>query len=226
MSATDTIRVGDPLPKIAKVVARDAYRVVVTWAEGKRAGEHTIVDLAPMILAYKMFRPLRDDAELFKTAHVSAGGSIIAWAEDETIDLAASTVERLADEVMSAEDFKGFLDQVGWTFDRASAELGISRRLVAYYAQGREIPRHIALACKYLARQRPLSDTQFASTKVTAAVAASEAVSKAGASIEPASEKHGKKLSRSLEGRGTRQHKTLRAAPDKKTRRPAKSRLP
>jgi Protein of unknown function (DUF2442) len=200
MSATETISVGDPLPKIANVTARDAYRVVVSWAEGKRAGEHTIIDLAPMILAYKIFRPLRDNVALFKSVHVSAGGSIIAWADDEALDLAASTVERLADEVMSAEDFKGFLDQVRWTFDRAAAELGISRRLVAYYAQGREIPRYIALACKYFA--------------------------KAATSIEGDLENHGKKLSRSLEGRGTRQDKTQGAAPDNRIHRSAKSRLP
>lgn len=150
MSATDMISVGDPLPKIANVKAHDAYRVAVTWAKGKRAGEHTVVDLAAMILAYKMFRPLREDLELFKTVHVSAGGSIIAWGKDEALDLAASSVERLADEVMSAADFKGFLKQAGLTYDSAAAALGISRRLVAYYAQGREIPRYIALACKYL----------------------------------------------------------------------------
>lgn len=58
MSA-DIISVGDPLPTIAKVTAHDAYRVAVTWGEGRRAGEHSVVDLAPMVLAYKIFRPLR-----------------------------------------------------------------------------------------------------------------------------------------------------------------------
>ena len=40
----------------------------------------------------------------------------------------------------------------GYTFDSVAAELGISRRLAAYYAKEREIPRHIALACHYLDR--------------------------------------------------------------------------
>jgi len=47
--------------------------------------------------------PLRDDTDLFRTAHASAGGSNIAWGEDGSIDLSASTIERLADEAMSAK---------------------------------------------------------------------------------------------------------------------------
>ena len=36
------------------------------------------------------------------------------------------------------------------SLDAAAGQLGISRRLVAYYAKNRPVPRYIALACKYL----------------------------------------------------------------------------
>ena len=51
---------------------------------------------------------------------------------------------------MTPADFSAFLERHALSLDAAAAELGISRRLVAYYAKEREVPRYIALACAYL----------------------------------------------------------------------------
>src|SRR4051812_36786524 len=69
--------------------------------------------------------------------------------------MAATIVERLAEEVMTFEDFSGWLKRNDLTFEAAAAKLGISRRLVAYYASGsKQAPRYISLACKYLDRKQ------------------------------------------------------------------------
>jgi hypothetical protein len=146
MTATDTIRVSEPLPLIASVSPHDRWTVVVTWADGRRQ----LVDLAPVVFTYKLYRPLRNDPALLRTVHIVDGGSAIAWGHDDAVDMDASTVARLADEAMEPADFAGFLKRHKLTYAAAAAQLGISRRLVAYYASERQVPRYIALACAYL----------------------------------------------------------------------------
>ncbi|MBV8746324.1 MAG: hypothetical protein JO134_14905 [Xanthobacteraceae bacterium] len=51
---------------------------------------------------------------------------------------------------MSSADFRAWLERHNFTYDAAAAQLGISRRLVAYYASKRDLPRYIVLACRYL----------------------------------------------------------------------------
>ena len=77
-------------------------------------------------------------------------GAAIAWGDGSAIDVAATTIESLAEEAMTPDDFAEFLRRNRLSFNSAAAQLGISRRLVAYYAKERAIPRHIALACAYL----------------------------------------------------------------------------
>ena len=116
------------------------------------------MDLAPLIFSKKIFAPLRDDESLFRTVHVVEAGAAIAWGDGGAIDVAATTIESLADETMTPADFAEFLRRNGLSFDSAAAQLGISRRLVAYYAKERAIPRYIALACAYLERTKAGAD--------------------------------------------------------------------
>ena len=80
-------------------------------------------------------------------------GSAIAWGASDDIDMAATSVRRLSAETMTPHDFKAFMQRQGYTLDGVAAELGISRRLAAYYAKERDVPRYIALACRYLENQ-------------------------------------------------------------------------
>jgi hypothetical protein len=146
MSATDIIRAGEPLPRIRSVSPEENWTVSVTWENGDRQR----VDLAPTLFTYKFYRPLREDRALFRTVHPIEDGAAIAWGDDDAVDMAATTVARLAAETMEPADFSAFLKRHALTFDAAAAQLGISRRLVAYYASERQLPRHIALACAYL----------------------------------------------------------------------------
>jgi hypothetical protein len=150
MNATDIIEVGLPLPRISDVWPRGPQSVVVTWTEGPRSPGREVIDLRPDLLTYRIYRPLRSDPDLFATVHVIADGAAIAWGDDDAIDMPATSLERLAEETMTSAEFSSFLARNGFTYDAAAAELGISRRLVAYYASGKAIPRYIALACRYL----------------------------------------------------------------------------
>jgi hypothetical protein len=149
--AENTVTIGDPMPLLASISAPGgSFEVTMTWASGTRVGSGDIVDLAPVILTHKFYKPLRDDADLFRTVHIIEDGAAIAWGADDAIDMAASTIERLAEETMTTEAFGEWLKHNNLTFDAAALALGVSRRLVAYYAGGRPIPRYIALACRTL----------------------------------------------------------------------------
>jgi hypothetical protein len=149
MSETDIVRVGEPLPRVGTVRPLDDFRVEVEWLGSDRGKQR--IYLAPAIFTFKIYRPLRDDPELFKTVHAIIGGSAIAWGEDEAIDMSAVMLEELASQEMEVSDFRSFLERNKLTLEAAAAQLGISRRLAAYYAAGdRPIPRTVVLACRHL----------------------------------------------------------------------------
>jgi hypothetical protein len=150
MSKTEqAISIGEPMPRLASVAHHGAYEITVEWAApSTRAQGSTadVVDLAPLVLTHKLYKPLRDNPDLLKTVHMIEDGSAIAWGVDDAIDMAATSIERLVEEQMSPADFRAWLEQNKLTYDAAAAQLGISRRLVAYYANQRPVPRYIALA--------------------------------------------------------------------------------
>ncbi|KQT61351.1 hypothetical protein ASG52_00220 [Methylobacterium sp. Leaf456] len=151
MSATDLIAVGDPLPRLAAVEpAEGAYDVALTWAEGARACRRDVIDLAPIILTFKVFRPLRGDAALFAAVRLGEGGASSVWPGNPDLDIGADSLEELAEETMTNVDFAAFLERNGLTYDAAAVQLGVSRRMVAYYAKSHAVPRLVGLACRYL----------------------------------------------------------------------------
>jgi hypothetical protein len=150
MKDPNLVHVGRSLPRLAKVAPQEKLSIAVTWRADSGRPQHEIVDLAPDLFTYKFYRPLWDDPKLFRTVHVTHDGTAIGWGPDDAIDMAATSIERLAEEAMTPLDFAGFLKETGLTYDAAAAQLGVSRRLVAYYAKDREVPRHIALACAHL----------------------------------------------------------------------------
>ena len=149
MSATKHLDA--PMPKLATVTAAEGLRVEVTWLSGRRAPLTETIDLAPLVNSHKFYKRLRGDRARFETVHVAEGGEAIAWGED--IDMAATSVERLADEMMTASDFKRFVDSMGATHNSIAAMLGYSRRQVENFLSGAQpIPRVCALACMTLRR--------------------------------------------------------------------------
>lgn len=151
MNETDMVVVGDPLPTIASVEKGNGpFDIVVTWASGARAGETDVIDVAPQVFTFKVYRPLRDDPESFARVEVGPGRRTIVWPGNPDLEIGADVLQELAEQVMTSSDFADFIKARGWTLDATAAQLGISRRLVAYYAKEREVPRYIALACHAL----------------------------------------------------------------------------
>lgn len=149
MADDDTFVVGAPLPRIRTVSAHDRLRVTLTW-ESDAPGQRTqTIDLAPAVYRFKIYAPLRESPDLFRTVHVVDDGFAVAW-DSEDLDMASTTIAELAEQAMTSVDFAAFIKRNSYTLDSVAAELGISRRLAAYYAKEREIPRTVALACRYL----------------------------------------------------------------------------
>jgi hypothetical protein len=49
---------------------------------------------------------------------------------------------------MTAEDMRGWLERHELTIDSGAEALGISRRALFYYLNGRRIPRYVELLCE------------------------------------------------------------------------------
>jgi hypothetical protein len=149
MSETDIVATGIKLPRIGEVRCVDGRRRVigVTWGNGPREGRSDRVDLSPLIDTFKFYRSLRNDAALFATVHTINGGSALAWGNADEIDMAADSVMRLAEETMTADDFRHFLERNNLTQEAAALLLGRSPRQLKYYLSAGVLPRIVSLAC-------------------------------------------------------------------------------
>ena len=147
MSANDIEDTGTPLPRIANLRAASPLTLIVTWAEGSRAGCVDRIDLAPVINTYKIFRPLRKNQALFETAHLIEDGDVVAW-NGADLELSAEAIEGLAEQIMTPQDFVAFMKRNNLTQEACAAILGYSRRQIGYYTTTGPIPRVVALACK------------------------------------------------------------------------------
>ncbi len=144
------------MPKLASAKAHGKSSVRVTWKSGARAGRSETVDLSPLIHSFKFYKPLRSDARLFRAISLIVDGEAIVWGGGE-IDMAATSVERLAEEAMTSSDFRKFIESHGLTQESAAALLGRSRRQIANYLSGAKIPRLVALACFGLQARKSLA---------------------------------------------------------------------
>ena len=123
----------------------ERYRVALVWADGRESQ----VDLAPHLLRYAIYRPLRDNPAAFEQAEVIDDGVALAW-RAHGIDISADAIAALEGcQTMTAGDFRARLKRLGLSFDAAAAAFDISRRQIAYFASGaKPIPRHLVLALR------------------------------------------------------------------------------
>ena len=160
--------VANSMPKLALVRPAHKLSVRVTWSAGSRAPRTEVVDLSPLIGSFKFYRPLRKNRALFETVHLVEDGEAIAWGDDDQIDMSATSVERLADEALAADEFRHFLSEQNLTQEAAAAMLGYSRRQIAHYVAGdKPIPRVFALACRALEARRAVEHTGSRSRRVS-----------------------------------------------------------
>lgn len=139
--------------KMETAATADGSKLIVVFDDGLEA----TIDLAPIIGARAALAPLAD-SDVFDRARLSDDGWSIEWAA-VGIDFGAPQLRRWADEqagrTMSAASFREWIRRNKLTLDRAAKELGLSRRMIAYYLSGEQpIPRTVMLATEGLeARQ-------------------------------------------------------------------------
>ncbi len=133
------------------------FRLTLRWMNGTI----TVKDMRKDIDRRAMFGAL-SDPRVFRRVRVLDDGYAIGW-PGTAVDFAADALwyqahprqMPFADEVMTAADFKRWLQNQGLSLSAAAEVLGLSRRAVAYYTSGkRRIPRVLFLACMALAGGR------------------------------------------------------------------------
>ena len=101
--------VAGEMPKLSAVRAAENLCVEVVWAKGPRGTRTETVDLAPIINSLKAYKRLCTDRTLFESVRHAEEGEVIAWGEDDAIEMAVTTVERLAEEMLTALGFQIFI---------------------------------------------------------------------------------------------------------------------
>ncbi|MGZ8387705.1 MAG: DUF2442 domain-containing protein [Rhodoplanes sp.] len=134
------------MPRIAAIRVEAPSRLEITWAAGTRAGRKESVDLAPFIGSYKVYKPLRNNSDLFATAHLIEDGNVVAW-DAPDLEMSGEMIETLAEEEMTPKEFANFLRRNKLTQEAAAALLGRTRRMIGYYLSNGPIPRVVSLAC-------------------------------------------------------------------------------
>lgn len=134
----------EQLRSITKVTAKAPDLLAVTWSDGVK------VELSlARVLRTKAYKSLKDE-KLFAKAGLGDWGHSVVWPGD--IELGADSLWRLTLEATGRTDTLEFIDwrtRHGLSLTDAANALGVSRRMVAYYASGeREVPKTVLLACK------------------------------------------------------------------------------
>lgn len=133
--------------KLAAFQAQPGGRLVLTFGDGKlfevdlkkAYGRHPILKnvLAP---------------EVFAHAKIVDMGRTLRWPGSDDHEVASDQLRALSiDQAggFSHAKFIAWMFEHGLTLDQAAQELGLSRRMVAYYRDGsKEIPKTVALACR------------------------------------------------------------------------------
>jgi hypothetical protein len=143
MSA-EIIRAGSALPRIAEARPLNDRKVEITWKDGCRK----TVDLKPALASRRQYIALRTDDTLFATLRVSEYGDAIEW--ENGLDFSAIWLDTLAPADFCNAEFRDAMDTLELSLDGMAAALEISRRQIADFRKDKPIPRHIALATRYL----------------------------------------------------------------------------
>jgi hypothetical protein len=93
----------EPFAAIGAIRVVGPSALEISWTRGSRARTTETADLSPIINAIKYFRPLRDDAALFATAHLIEDGEVIAWSGPD-IELTADAIIALLDPLQMEKD--------------------------------------------------------------------------------------------------------------------------
>ncbi len=132
--------------RLSGVEVEGGFRLLLTFCDGAAfvVDLRDWIDSTPALVALK-------NAAMFARAEVGEHGWCVTWDEDETIALAGDNLRNLGVEQAGGighERIWEWMHRHGLTVDAASAALGLSPRMIAYYRSGQKpIPLHVWLAC-------------------------------------------------------------------------------
>ena len=133
--------------KLTAVCVVAPASLLLTFADGRQF----TVALDEIIGKHTTLAPLADP-EVFATATIGKWNDTVIWANNDNLELAADNLRARAVEQAgecSHELIWNWMAKHGLTLDRAAQELGLSRRMLAYYRSGEKpVPRTVALAMK------------------------------------------------------------------------------
>lgn len=138
--------------KIVSLAVAGPGKLELEWDDGHGAA----VDLGEIIAAHSGLKPLRA-AKAFAKAALSEDGWSVEWPGG--VDFGSPQLRRWADEqageTMRADDFRAWMEAHALTLDSAASALGLSRRMIAYYASGEKVvPKTVLLATRGWQSQR------------------------------------------------------------------------
>ena len=143
----ELISIGQPLPRILSVRVLQNFEIEIVWNSGQKSA----CDLAPVLASRKILRTLLAEPTLFMSVSVNDDGNAVIWKNGA--EISAVWLEELSLTRFSNSDFRALMDQLGLTLEGMAATLEVSRRQIANYRKDKPIPKHIALASRYLAQK-------------------------------------------------------------------------
>ena len=143
----ELISIGQPLPRILSVRVLQNFEIEIVWNSGQKSA----CDLAPVLASRKILRTLLAEPTLFMPVSVNDDGNAVIWKNGA--EISAVWLEELSLTRFSNSDFRALMDQLGLTLEGMAATLEVSRRQIANYRKDKPIPKHIALASRYLAEK-------------------------------------------------------------------------
>lgn len=130
--------------KLTGVRPLEAMNLELSYADG----EVFKVDIAKVIKGYPTLKGIRD---VFSKVKLGDHGLSVVWNDDDDLELASDNLRARAVEQageFSHETILNWMAKNHLTLDRAADELGLSRRMLAYYRSGaKPVPRTVGLAC-------------------------------------------------------------------------------
>lgn len=133
----------DRLRTISSVEAKSPSTLIVGWSDGVRTSLN-----AAQILSEEQLRKLRKPS-VFSKVRAGEWGHSIEWPSGPELSAESLWLETLS--AIGREDTREFLEwrlRHGLSLTESANALGLSRRMVAYYANGEKpVPRSVLLAC-------------------------------------------------------------------------------
>lgn len=130
---------------IKRVKALDGFKLRLAWSNGIVA----TVPLDKAISRSRSLAPLKS-ATRFASVRLGEWGHSVDWGNN--LELGADSLWRSTLEVIGRNDVAEF---IGWrlrhelSLTQVADELGLSRRMVAYYESGKHpVPKTVLLACR------------------------------------------------------------------------------